>query len=550
MPAREKEETGSASYSEASQRIPGFFRVGGSIFYSLSALSIIWGLSKVLGPIFKSNSLWEKVLCIGALNLYELALLGMLVLLTVWKKVYDDAVALVIISALFYISGGIIIDTIASDSISFSGIIGTAALIFALFRLFVLKRTVKMKISVTLFSGLTAICAWNYLTSTFMSKVHQHLSESPEITWRYGWALMLSGMLLILLNVIRTPSRRGNVELTAGDKTPFLASNVMAWMFSAEIIVLSCLHQYILSYIYDLQISFGDFIPASTIFIFFIAESIRCTNIRKKNISLLLAFMPLMLIIIGKFSSSLTIAEGAASFIWNPGFTGIISLIWSISYALRTQNRNFIYPAATYAIFLLLFGFSSADTSISLHNANWHAFAVATLFTLLIAGILLRESVLIYIAVIAGTVGIAVNPSVELFCLTHSISQTGFGLLSVGTGILALYPFINEDISDTIPHLGSLIFAAGIITVSAASPSPAVLTVTAAFSCTAALCWHFALQNLKAIPVIICSPLLYHTALLCNHMQGWHYVLLGFMLLTLGGAVSVIKTGKKSAANS
>ena len=545
MKAREKEESG----SESSREIGGMFRIGGSLFYSLSALSIIWGLSEVLGPIFKSNSLWEKVLCIGALNLYELALLGMLILLTVWKKVHDDAVALIVISALFYVSGGIIIDTIANDSISFSGFIGTAALIFALFRLFILRRSVKMKISFAIFSGLSAICAWNYLTSTFMSRFHQRVSESPEAIWRYGWALMLGGMVMILLNMINTPSVSGK-GVEAKKTHPFLLSNSMTWIFSTEIVLLSCLHQYILAYIYDLHISFGDFIPACTLLIFFLAESLRTAQLRKKGIDVILAFLPLLIIIIGKISGSITIVEGNTSFLWNPRFTGVIALIWSISFAFRTKNMLLIYPAATYGLFLLLFGFSSADTPISFHNANWHAFAIVTIFALLTAGILLRETVLIYIAVIAGAVGVAVNPAIEIFCLTHGISQTGFGLLLLGTGILTLYPFTNEDISPEIPHLGSLIFAAGIITLSAATPSAAILTATAAISCTAALFWYFTSLKLKAVPIVICSPLLYHATILFSRLQGWHYVLLGFMLLTVGGAVSIMKTDKTSTANS
>lgn len=547
MRARQEEESGSDSYGESSRGISNFFKIGGSLFYSLSALSIIWGLSEVIGPIFKTNRLWEKVLCIGVLNLYELALLGMLLLLTVWKKVHDDAVVLVVISALFYVSGGIIIDIIANDSISFSGFIGTAAVIFALFRLFILNRSVKMKISFAVFSGLAVICAWNYLTSTFMSAIHQNLSKHPESVWRYGWVLMLAGIVMILFNMIRIPSE-SETEIEPIEKPPFLSSNSMTWIFSIEIILLSCLHQYILAYIYDLHISFSDFIPVSTLLIFFFGEALRIEKSGKKGVDVILAFLPLLLIIIGKISNSVPIVEGSSGLLWNPGFIGVISLIWCISFAFRRKNTLLIYPAAAYTVFLLLFGFASAETPISFQNANWNTLAVVTVFALLAAGILFRESVLTYVAVIAGIVGIAVNPGIELFCLTHDISHTGVGLLLLGTAMLALYPFTNEDISPTIPHLGSLIFALGIITVSVATPSAGILTATAAVSCTVAFLWSFTPVKLRAIPVIICCPILFHAYVVFSHLQGWHYVFLGFMLLMLGGAISIMKTNKHSMA--
>ena len=543
MKARQEEGLVSDSKCESSRKISNLFRIGGSLFYSLSALSIIWGLSEVVGPIFSTNRLWEKVVCIGVLNLYELALLGMLLLLTVWKKVQDDAVVLVVISALFYVSGGVIIDIIANDSISFSGVIGTAALIFALFRLFVLKSSVKMKISFAVFLGLAMICAWNYLIATFMSKVHQYLSVKPEIAWRYGWAVMLAGIVMVLINIIRTPSE-SEIELEPAEKLPFLSTNSMTWIFSAEIILLSCLHQYILAYIYDLQISFGDFIPACTLLIFFLAEAMRIAKIESKGTDVVLSLIPLMLIVFGKLNGSLNTVSGEIGFIWNPGFIGVISLIWCISFVLRRMNFLLIYSASAYAIFLLLFGFTASDTQLSFQNANWHALAIVSIFVLLAAGIMFRKGVLIYLGVIAGIIGIAVNPVIESFCLSNDISHTGFGLMLIGIGMLVLYPFTKEDISPAIPYFGSFIFAFGIITITSGNSSAGILAGTAIISCILAFLWYFISVQDKAITVIICSPLLFHAYLVFSSLHGWHYVLIGFILLILGGAVSIMKNNK------
>ena len=71
---------------------------GGSFLYCLSALSIIYGITKIIGPpLAKSNILADIFPCVIVLNVYEIALLAVLVLIVAWKNVTDDAISLVIL---------------------------------------------------------------------------------------------------------------------------------------------------------------------------------------------------------------------------------------------------------------------------------------------------------------------------------------------------------------------------------------------------------------------------------------------------------------------
>ncbi len=78
---------------------------GGSILYCLSALSIIYGISQVMGyQLVKSSELSQALPFILTLNIYELALLGVMVTIVLWRNVTDDAISLLILVALFLIT--------------------------------------------------------------------------------------------------------------------------------------------------------------------------------------------------------------------------------------------------------------------------------------------------------------------------------------------------------------------------------------------------------------------------------------------------------------
>jgi hypothetical protein len=80
---------------------------GGSIFYCLSALSIVYGITQIIGPpLAESSNIGDILPCVGVLNVYELALLAVLILVVVWRNVTDDAISLVVLIALFLVASG------------------------------------------------------------------------------------------------------------------------------------------------------------------------------------------------------------------------------------------------------------------------------------------------------------------------------------------------------------------------------------------------------------------------------------------------------------
>ena len=78
----------------------------------------------VLRPVLESsNSLRDAMPCLLTLHVYELALLGVL-LLIVFKKVVDDAVSLAILMALFLVGTSIALGSVANRGITMSLYVG------------------------------------------------------------------------------------------------------------------------------------------------------------------------------------------------------------------------------------------------------------------------------------------------------------------------------------------------------------------------------------------------------------------------------------------
>ena len=68
---------------------------GGSVLYGLSALSVVYGITQIVGPpLAKSGALADILPCVAVLNVYELALLAVLGLIVVWRKVTTIPVSL------------------------------------------------------------------------------------------------------------------------------------------------------------------------------------------------------------------------------------------------------------------------------------------------------------------------------------------------------------------------------------------------------------------------------------------------------------------------
>jgi len=93
VPDREEMSTSTALTAARVLRLArDFLRVSGTgLLYALSALSILYGISRIIGPVLAtSGRLAETLPCFGALQSYELALFAVLLLIVLWRQATRD----------------------------------------------------------------------------------------------------------------------------------------------------------------------------------------------------------------------------------------------------------------------------------------------------------------------------------------------------------------------------------------------------------------------------------------------------------------------------
>jgi hypothetical protein len=516
-----------------------FLRISSSILYSLSALSILWGLSEIIEPVFHNpGRLTEKILCISYLHFYELAIFGLILMLILWKKVKNDAMTLMIISAFFYIAGGVLIDTVTPASYITAGAIGLFFTLIASAKIFVLRSYCRIPFKALLFYGLNLIFIWNYLTTSLLSKVHQSGKASITDYWYESLILMLTGIFLILLQ----SAKENRTETEKGESGNENSGAV--WIFTMALTITALFHQYIITYIYDLEASTADYLPALTLISFILIELIDRFKIKIKQLDLLMAYTPLILMIIIKNSVSFINIHGITAYFWNPGTISLFAGAWAVSLAFRKNNIEFLYPAGIYFSLFILYGMNFYSTEIN--NANWVLLGASIICIMIFSGILFRNITLLYSGTLTGIIGIMMNHSVEYFLSSHSVPVVPAGMIFTAMTVLYLYIFTKNSISEKIIYPALILNALGVFFTNTHSlPIWFIATVTI-LALTAGAVYFSVLKKRKAA-FLISSPLLLYTASMLKSLNGWHYIALSFLLLGVGFCLSLKKVQKQKS---
>jgi len=539
----EAKEIGEVMGTESDERKSesSFLRIGGSLFYSLSALSILWGLSKIIGPVFgQSSHLWDKVACVGALSLYESLIFGLLIVLIVWKQVKDDAVSLLVIAGIFYVAGGIVNDTIAAGSSIFSYTIGIGLFAIAVVKIFVMKRYSRIQFSPIFAIGLSLFFAWNYLISSLMRDAHQINAATVMEKWRFGWLIMLAAGLTFLIKSMQSIE----FEKKASEDAPgyLINTQAMVWIFVAEITTLSIVHQYILTYIYDIRFEVGDYIPFLTLIIFTIIGLSWKYGKNTQQSDIVLSLVPLGILFISQVHHTMPTVSGWFGFFWNPGVVVLFSMLCCVCLTRKYHTTNFFYSIMAYFLVFILLGVTRSSQEITMTTLNIKTLVAVMLSGMVFAGLYLRIHSLLYIGTISICMGIMNLSGFEKLLYKCSIPPTGTGFILIGLAILLLYSFTSENISKTVAYFGVALLGAGVLR--ASGPNiPLIFTLSVIIAISTLSFVYYKILKEKILGITVSLPIAVYLVQIIKPIEGWHYIALSFILLVAGGLVSI---GKKN----
>ncbi len=523
--------------------LKGFFNVtGGSILYCLSALCILYGIGGVVTPLLaKSNAFRDALPCIVMLNVYELALLGVLVTIVAWKNVTDDAISLVVLVAVFLITSGIVLGTGAYFAPRICFYIGLGCIGLGLGKLYAMRRFVSFQIGRLSVLGMMVILGWNFLTSSVISGCFAKapaLGATYRKHWLVAWLVLLAGGLLIVVDAARSKRDGANGK---GEQKPFLQRRSMVWVFAVIVLAAASIHQHAIAYMYRVYYVFGDHIPLIGIGSLLLLELIRSLGKRFGWAEVVVSCLPLVCTLYAVLDgASVGYGGMTVELLWYPpimlGLTGA-GVLWL---SVRHRWPWLLYVVAFYVLALLLtVGYSPAKP----HDLNWHLCGGGLVVMLLILGVVHRNVLLCFGAVIVLAGGLGLTDAFVQFAEAHGLTAVGATGGVAGLGIMVICLGFGRKVPRFITVIGAVSLVGFVF-----DYLPAALAWNDIAMATGVIILCSALwvrtRDIAGI-LILCIPVVRKLYILLREMSYWGFIVLSFLLLFLGGIVSLFCKRRK-----
>ena len=515
-----------------------FLRVSGTgLLYALSALSILYGISRIIGPVLAtSGRLAETLPCFGALQGYELALFAVLLLIVLWRQATRDTTTLMVLVALFMGASGIALATVANDGPVIAAVIGVACLGVALAKLWLLRAKVGVAFTSLFAAGLTTLLVWTFLISVYMAlTLHREWPGSGELrqVWLGGWHVMLVGPALLLVSALLTRTAGAR---RAGPDTPFLRSTGMAWVFAFVLLPVAVVHQYALTYIFDVPFASSDFLPVAVMGVVIILEVLRQYGMHGTKVDKALALVPLALVYLAlRKYAFLDSPQWGLGTLFQPWAVLALAGLALLVIAFRRRDEILAGIALMYAPFAVaLVGALPEHPLGSVNPAAFGAMLVTVLFVL---AVLYRSVKLAYVALTVLAAGAAIYGGTSENAAPLFSTWPHVFLALFGVGALGLYLGFPRHVQLTVGILGAAALAFAAIHGQPDALALRSIALAAAMALLAGLTvWRT--RDFVTAAILVVPPVWRAIQAMCE-ITGWHYIGLSFALLAAGAFFSL-----------
>ncbi len=505
---------------------------GGSILYCLSALSIVYGITQIIGPpLAKSNALRDILPCVAVLNAYELALLAVLALIVVWRSVTDDAISLVILVALFLVASGMTLGVVAPSGLDICLTIGIASVILALGKLYVLRRYVSLRIAMFSAIGLMLILTWNFLGSSAMARPIMARTATDELRrsqWLLSWLVLVVGAAMVFIEAAtrRYPQSNGERHRTA-----FLHTHAMTWIFALVLLAAAGFHQYGVAYMFAIDYLEGDFIPLIAVMSLLLIELIRSRGGPCEVLQILIASTSLGLAVLAVHNKIAAMpTDITVEAITYPPVTLAFMALALLWLSVRHRWKAFRYLAIAYALGVL-------STLSQDDEFNLKLFGVGLVAVLLALGAIRRNVNLCFAGVIGLTVGLGSTEMLARFAQVHDLTPVGAALGVGGVGTLAIAFVFGRRTPPAFVVVGTL---SAIACVFDYLPKTLQWVDLVILLIIGVLFTALVIRTRDVPPALILwIPVFPRAYLFATQMSSWSFVVLSFLLLFLGAMASL-----------
>ena len=519
-----------------------FFNLtGGSLLYCLSAVFIAYGIVKVMGPILSSDkSLSSALPCILTLHIYEIALLGVLILI-VFKKVVDDAVSVMIIIALFLVGTSIAMGSVADKGITPSFFVGLISIAVALGKFYSMKRFARIPFGLLSILGLGLLMACNYLGPVLMARSIS-INPSQELErrglWMFLWVMMLGAAGIVLIEAMRRKYQRAEQNDRA-----FLQSPAMVYVFALILLMASGVHQYSMAYMFALERVLGDFVPVIAVASLLLLEILRHLDKRFgfTEICILCAPLAAMLLAINEKSVLASSQLGFGLICYPPVFFALFGLATAAVAFYHRRWYQLLFAVFAYGLGVILtIGFSTEYP----YDLNTHACIGALVITLLVCGIVLRNQFSYIAGIVLLCIALPQLDSFSVFVNKFNLTEAGSLGGICGLGCMAFYLIFDKRMHKFFQIAGAFCLAGFVYDYLPQSPHYSYMIAIFVTATLLALLW-FRRKDILLM-AILSLPFLIKLYIMAKRLANWRFVILGFLLLATGTVASLLKRPKNN----
>ena len=515
-----------------------FFNVAGaSVFYCLSAVFIASGIIKVLGPILsESNSLRDALPCILTLHLYEIALIGVFILI-VFKKAVDDAISLMFLMALFLVGTSIAIGSVADTAIKASLYAGGIGVILSVVKFYSMKKFAKIQFGFLSIVGLTILMMCNYFGPSFMAKIiSTHASQ--RIVCREYWfvisILILVGAIFIIIEAVKKPREQDS-------KAAFLQTPIMAYIFALMILIASGVHQYAIGYIFALKYALGDFIPVIAACSILLFEILHHGGKRFKVLQAAVLCIPFALTLIAILNKAvLASGEMNASLIsYPPVILALSGLVIAILAIYHRWNQLLILTFIYVLGVVLTAGFSPQNP----YDLNIQALLATCTISLFVYGLVVWGQYYCLAGVISFCFLLPYIQGFAKFVSNNNLTQEGALVGVFGFGSMILYLIFGRSLNKAVRIVGTIFFAIFLFDYLPAQIAWSYLWTLIVTGLILISIW-VRTKDALLIPILL-LPFFFRLYILLKFIGHWRQVIAGFLLLGVGMTISLWKNSIK-----
>lgn len=506
-----------------------------SMVFLLSAACLLGGAWTVFSALgIDPDQVGERLGMIGTVHLYELALVGVALLLCRFQRANPDAIGPVILGACFLVGSAVTLDLVSIDRPYVTLACGATGLLLMVGKGVVLARLGGGASPTFLLLPLALLMAWNLLWPAVMG-LYLHHSKSGLVGaawWTPGWLVVLLGTALLVIGIVRDDGV-GSERLR-----PFLRRSSLRWVLGMAIAGCSALHLLVLGYVHSLDVTLGEILPVIALLCLGAVDLRHRAAGRAPALDQALLVIPAILALVAVLRQE----HGALS---NPHATGAMftpalvmaghaAALWCLGRHRAQEDWRWIAGGSA-AVCVLLWG---AGTNLA--SFNWAMTTLAVTLGLTVRAWLRSEPEAFAKFLTASATILLIHPQAILWQVDHGISPIG-SLLTVAGGVVLGVALTWPGARRTVPRLALWLLTAGLLALcggKGATSAPAAVAAVLLLAVHAGTWWrlrdNWCLGSLL-LPLAALMPVLMPTN------KGWLAVWAAFLLLAAGVGMSWLR---------